>query len=75
MDTFKSDPVSRAFAAYFRSCTAYSPDQPDGASGIVEHEGKEYVVLHNVNGILAVYRIQNNGRLKGLRRWPAALEA
>ena len=32
-----------------------------------------YVVLRNVNGILSVYRVRNDGKLKGLRRWPAAL--
>ena len=65
--------VRRAFAAYFKfsdSC----PDQPSNTSGIETVGGKDYVVLRNVNGILAVYRIRNNGMLKGLKRWPAALE-
>lgn len=34
----------------------------------------KYVVLENVSGILAVYRVRNDGKLKGLRRWPAQLE-
>jgi hypothetical protein len=70
--TFKGDPVSRAFSAYFRG--ADSPIQPSGDSGLVEHEGKEYVVLHNVNGVLAVYRVLNNGALRQLKRWPKEIE-
>jgi len=69
--TPKGDPVLRAFAAYFR---AGNIDQPANTSGIVEHDGKQYVVLENVNGILAVYRIRPDGQLKRLRRWPSALE-
>ena len=75
----KGDPVSRAFAAYFRQPhdfmgAAWSPPQPSSGSGVEEHKGKQYVVLHNVNGVLAVYRIRNNGYLKQLKKWPAALE-
>jgi hypothetical protein len=78
----KGDPVSRAFAAYFKYCDriryggqsrsepAPWVDQPSSGSGVVEHKGKEYVVLENCNGVLAVYRIRNNGYLKQLRRWP-----
>jgi hypothetical protein len=36
---------------------------------------KSYVALRNVNGMLAVYRVRNNGALKRLKRWPAELEA
>jgi hypothetical protein len=64
--------VRRAFAAYFRAGASVS--QPSGASHVAVHNGKLYVVLHNSGGILAVYRVRNNGALKGLRRWPAALE-
>jgi hypothetical protein len=49
-------------------------DQPADTSGVVEHEGKTYVVLHNARGTLAVYRVRNSGLLKRLRRWPAALD-
>jgi hypothetical protein len=31
-------------------------------------------VLRNVNGVLAVYRIRNDGMLKRVRRWPQAVE-
>jgi hypothetical protein len=32
----------------------------------VEHEGRLYAVLSNVNGILAVYRVKKDGSLKGI---------
>jgi hypothetical protein len=43
-------------------------------SGVVEHQGKRYVVLKNAKGVLAVYRVRTSGALKRLRRWPAGLE-
>ena len=61
--------TQRALAAYFR---AGSVNQP-GETVAVEHAGKWYIVLANVNGVLAVYRIREvNGEpvLKGLKRWP-----
>jgi hypothetical protein len=66
----EQDVTRRAFAAYFRSGGI---DQPAKSSGVVEHNGKAYVVLENVNGILAVYRVRNDGMLKRLRRWPSDL--
>jgi hypothetical protein len=65
------DLVRRAFAAYFR---AGNYAQPANSSGVVEHDGRLYVVLHNVNGVLAVYRVRTSGQLKALKRWPAALD-
>lgn len=58
MSASEHDLIPRAFAAYFRS-VSYPEiyQQPSNTSGIVEHDGKEYVVLHNTNGILAVYRV------------------
>jgi len=67
------DPVDRAFAAYFRVGGA-GADQPANYSGLVEHDALSYVVLRNVNGILAVYRVLPHGPLKRLKRWPVALE-
>jgi hypothetical protein len=70
-----SDLTRRAYAAWFRSG---GTDQPSNDSGLVEHDGLFYVRLVNVNGTLAVYRVRTvNGEpvLKGLKRWPAALEA
>jgi hypothetical protein len=71
------DLTRRAFAAYFRTERDANTvvDQPAAsASGLVEHEGKTYVVLHSARGTLAVYRVRNSGQLKRLRRWPAALD-
>lgn len=64
--------TQRALAAYFRGASGASINQP-GQTVAVEHDGKWYIVLSNVNGALAVYRIREvNGEpvLKGLKRWP-----
>ncbi|HEY3356886.1 MAG TPA: hypothetical protein VGQ83_26790 [Polyangia bacterium] len=61
----------RALAAYFRSG---GTDQPAGGAQFVEVGGKAYVTLSNVRGMLAVYRVRNDGQLKGLKRWPHELE-
>lgn len=67
------DLLRRAFAAYFRSG---GTDQPSGGdSQVVVRAGHRYVVLENGNGILRVYRVRNDGMLKGLRRWPAEITA
>jgi hypothetical protein len=66
------DPLDRALAAYYRSGEIAIPSN---ASEVEEHHGREYVVLRNVNGTLAVYLIRPNGSLQGLavNRWPAGL--
>jgi hypothetical protein len=73
--------ICRAMAAYLRSG---GTDWPGAASDVVEHNGKAYVRLVNVNGTLAVYRIQNvpigskarlGPRLKRLKRWSKELDA
>jgi hypothetical protein len=63
--------VRRATAAWFRT-GGY--DHPSNISEVEEHKGKFYVVLRNVNGVLAVYRIRNDEMLKRLKRWPGELE-
>ncbi|PWT82884.1 MAG: hypothetical protein C5B58_07465 [Acidobacteria bacterium] len=63
--------------AYFTTAlkAGGSADFPSsGASGLQEIEEKRYVVLRNVNSVLAVYRVRNDGILKRLRRWPAEFE-
>ena len=65
------DLTRRAFTAYFRSG---GTDQPSGGPATTTHGGKQYVVLRNARGLLAVYRVRNDGMLKRLRRWPSALE-
>lgn len=72
----KGDLLQRAMAAYFRHYPGASMNQPDStASGETEHDGKQYVVLRNVDGVLAVYRVRQDGMLKRLKRWPAEIEA
>lgn len=69
----KGDPVDRAFAAYVRTEGAHAP-QPSSSSDVVDLDGKQYVVLRTINGVLAVYRVRTSGVLKRLIRWPNALE-
>jgi hypothetical protein len=63
----------RAIAAYLRTERdgIFIVDEPGGSSGVIEHQGKTYVVLSNFRGTLAVYRVRTSGQLKRLRRWPA----
>ncbi len=61
----------RAFAAYFRSGGV---DQPANTSGVVKWDGVWYVVLHNVRGTLAVYRVTKDGRLRRMKQWPKELD-
>lgn len=70
--------VRRAMAAYYKSgrregFTDAQITIPGNDSDVQEHNGKHYVVLRNVNGILAVYRVRNDGMLKGLKRWPQGI--
>ena len=56
-------------------CLVRSKDQPATSDSCVEsYDGKYYVVLRNFNGVLKVYRVLNNGALKGLRRYPKAFD-
>jgi hypothetical protein len=70
-----NDLLGRAFSAYFARAAreGWIPDQPANYSDVREVDGREYVVLENVRGVLAVYRVRTNGRLKYLRRWPREL--
>jgi hypothetical protein len=66
--------VSRAYAAWYRWCTADEATRAPVAR-IGEAGGKRYVVLRGARGhILRVYRVRNDGMLKGLKRWPRELE-
>lgn len=67
-----TDYLTRAFAAYFRSGER---EQPTNSSSLAEYMGRKYVVLENVNGVLAVYRIRNDGILRRMKRWPKEIEA
>lgn len=65
-----SELLRRAMAAHFR---AGNHDQPSNSSDVQDVGGRLYVVLRNVSGILAVYRVRTDGVLKGLKRWPAVI--
>ncbi len=72
------DLTNRAMTAYFREAKRegyLEPPQPANTSGVQTLEGLDYVVLENINGPLAVYRVRNDGKLKQLKRWPAGLDA
>jgi hypothetical protein len=66
-----ADLERRALAAYFRSGSPGAIlDQPAGGGDVVEHDGRLYVVLSNVRGTLAVYRVRGSGALRRMKRWP-----
>lgn len=60
------DPFDAAMADFLS--TAGAP-QPSSESASETVGGRDYVVLRNLNGILAVYRVLPNG-IKRLQRWP-----
>jgi len=66
----------RAKAAYYRSWDGSGSQNEPSDVETREHAGLRYVVLSNVNGTLAVYRVRTvNGEpvLKGMKRWPGAV--
>ena len=68
----------RAFIAYFRTRGTAAP-VPAKDSGAEEYAGEYYMVLRNVNGPLAVYRIYDSAgtcRLRGLgvEKWPLGID-
>jgi hypothetical protein len=71
--------MERAFRAYFRAGRREGYldsqiNQPANYSCVQWHDGRDYAVLRNGNGILAVYRMKADGSLRGVDRWPKALE-
>ena len=69
-----TDLIQRALAAYHRAAQYPLEDMPSG--GVERtHKKLSYVVLSNRYRPLAVYRVRNNGMLRRMKRWPAALEA
>jgi len=71
---FRDEPLARAFKAHFRAGEGRLNWPSRIHSGIEEQDGKHYVALRNSHATLAVYQIQNSGRLKRLDEWPAALK-
>ena len=65
---------NRVLAAYFKYSAANSA-QPAGSPEFHEIGNREYVTLSNVKGLLACYRIQNNGILRKLPKPPKEIAA
>jgi hypothetical protein len=77
-DQDDEDLLRRAYAAAFRAAKlkGYVFMQPsDRRSTVEELNGRRYVVLANGYETLAVYRVRNDGMLKGLKRWSKELDA
>jgi hypothetical protein len=75
-----SDLHSRAVRAYFAAAKrkgdqCLPPPQPAGVGTEVTHKGRDYYVLDNCKGTLAVYRVLPSGSLRGLKRWPKDVAA
>ena len=65
--------TNRAIASYVRKPGAQQPSA--GLSGHATANGLDYIVLRNLGGVLAVYRVMSHIRaLKRLRRWPKGVE-
>jgi hypothetical protein len=60
------DLQNRLLGAWFKSGGV---DQPSTAD-VYTIDGKEYAVLYNTNGVLAVYRVGDDGGLKRLEQYP-----
>ncbi|MGA3799390.1 hypothetical protein ACPCYX_16715 [Pseudomonas fluorescens] len=72
---YKADALTRAIYA-FCARSGGPVDQPcQYLSDVEEHDGLRYVVLRNVNGLLAVYRITAAGMLRRMKRWPKVISA
>ena len=67
-DMGDSDYTERAFRAYFRAGANIQPSA--SSSGLRSHEGRDYVVLENCNGILAEYKRSASERWNGAARTP-----
>lgn len=74
----EQDLLSRAHATYFATGKhdGVARLQPSRYSNVgTTAYGRNYVVLRNVSGVLAVFRIRTpSGALRRLKRWPASLE-
>jgi len=66
--------LRRAQAALLRT-GAPSALPTDAASDVIQRSGRRYVRLGDETGLIAVYRVRNDGILKRLKRWPTAIEA
>lgn len=67
--------VSRAFRAYWRTESVQRSAFPHRDwSKLESHFGREYVVLRDPRGVIAVYRVRAyDGILRRLKRWPRSI--
>jgi hypothetical protein len=63
--------MGRALAAWYRSGATDIPSELSSDRCVID--GKYYVTLRNVNGVLACYRETNQGQLKRLKRLPKGI--
>ena len=64
--------ATRAVAAYYRT-GKHAPGV--GGADVWELDDRQYVVLHDADSVLAVYRVRpSDGVLRRMRRWPKAIE-
>jgi hypothetical protein len=69
--------MQRAYTAWHRACkrNGWTFQQPsDRKSMLEEHNGKLYAVLRGGGTVYQVYRVRNDGMLKGLKRWPKEID-
>ena len=68
-----NDLTTRAIVFHLRKPGALQPAAD--LSGPATAGGFDYIVLRNLGGVLAVYRVMTHSRtLKRLRRWPKAVK-
>lgn len=69
----QGDPTTRAITAFSRTQAHQQP--ATGLSGPAKAGGHNFIVLRNLGGVLAVYRVlPHSGALKRLKRWPKEVE-
>ena len=78
-DAMNGELVRRATAAYYRGANTVdgAVQQPSPGEVVETDSGLTYVRFTGANGTLAVYRVRvvhGQTVLKGLRRWPKALD-
>ncbi len=66
------DAMNRAERAYFRRYGRQA-DIPANYSGVEHYRGRDYAVLRNGRGTLAVYLVGPH-RIRQLDEWPRALD-
>ena len=69
----EDDLMRRAIAAYYRFDGGETRPPDVKESGVEIIEGRRYVALRDINGLLKVYRVLPDGVLKVLKHGPAQL--